>query len=266
MTLLKLLGIAVLAYAVVVAATFVMQRSLMYFPGKSLPPVPAPYAALPAETADGLTLTGWYAPPAAPENGVIVYFQGNAGTIAERVGKAAPFLADGYGVLLAGYRGYGGNPGTPTEAGLLADGRAAVESVVAQGVPRTRIVLLGESLGSGIAVPLAAADTFAGIMLESPFTSAADVGQRAYPFLPVQWLIKDRFDSLAVVEQLQAPLLLIHGERDATTSVTLGRRLFAAAPEPKTAHFLPNAGHNDLAEHGAPDIERAFLREVLGDR
>ncbi len=265
MTVVKLLIFAAVGYSVIVLAACAMQRSLMYFPGKSLPDAPPPFTAVTMETQDGLTLTGWYAPPTAPQTGVVVYFQGNAGTLADRAPKVWPFLTEGYGVLLAGYRGYGGNPGSPTEAGLIADGRAAVDYVLGQGVPRDQIVLFGESLGSGVAVPLAAADAYAALILEAPFTSAADVGQRAYPFLPVKLLIQDRFDSMAVIDRIQAPLLVVHGENDRITPIVFGRRLFAAAPEPKTGHFLPGAGHNNLAEHGATDLELAFLREVFGE-
>ncbi len=264
MTVPKVLVLAAFAYGAIVAAAFVLQRSLMYFPGRALPPAAPPFSPVTLQTGDGLALTAWYAPPAAPGAGVIVYFQGNAGSITDRAPQMLPFLNDGHGVLLAGYRGYGGNPGKPTEAGLLADGRAAVQYVLDQGVARDRIVLFGESLGGGVAVPLAAADPFAAVILEAPFTSAADVGQRAYPFLPVRLLIKDRFDSLAVIGQVTAPLLVVHGGNDFIAPGTLGRRLCAAAPEPNAGHCLGRAGHNELAAHGATDIERAFLREVLG--
>ena len=264
MTVFKVLALLAIGYGGIVAAAFVMQRSLMYFPGKALPPAVPPFAAVTVPSSDGLALNAWYAPPAAPGNGVIVYFQGNAGTLADRAPATLPFIEDGHGVLLAGYRGFGGNPGKPTEAGLIADGRAAVQYVLDQGVAPDRIVLFGESLGSGVAVQLAAADPFAAVILEAPFTSAAAVGQATYPFLPVKLLIKDRFDSLAHVGRITAPLLIVHGEDDRTTAVGNGRRLLTAAAEPKTGHFLAGAGHGDLAAHGATEIERAFLRDVLG--
>ena len=273
----KILAAAAAAYGVVVLAAFFMQRSLMYAPGTTLPTVPAGFTAVTLTTTDGLVLTSWYAAPTAPGRAIIVYFQGNAGTIADRVAKVLPFVADGHGVLLTGYRGYGGNPGTPTERGLLADARLALKFALAEAGAARPVVLFGESLGSGVAVQLAAGHAqgkepvtdepvtgapVAAVVLEAPFTSAATVGQAAYPFLPVKLLIRDRFDSLARIAAIGAPLLIVHGERDRVVPVVQGRRLLAAAQAPKTGHFLPGAGHNDLAAYGAIAHERAFLRQL----
>ena len=263
----KILAAAAASYGVVVLAAFVMQRSLIYVPGTTLPAVPSGFTAVTLTTADGYALTSWYAAAAAPGRAIIVYFQGNAGTIADRVAKVMPFVADGHGVLLTGYRGYGGNPGTPTEWGLLTDARLALKFARAEAGAARPVVLLGESLGCGVAVQLAAEqaegkEPVAAVILEAPFTSAAAVGRAAYPFLPVKLLIKDRFDSLARIAAIGAPLLIVHGERDRVVPVVQGRRLLAAAQAPKTGHFLPDAGHNDLAAHGAIAHERAFLRQL----
>lgn len=263
----KILAAAAASYGVVVLAAFVMQRSLMYAPGTTLPAVPSGYTAVTLTTADGYALTSWYAAAAAPGRAIIVYFQGNAGTIADRVAKVMPFVADGHGVLLTGYRGYGGNPGAPTERGLLTDARLALKFARAETGAARPVVLLGESLGSGVAVQLAAEqaegnEPVAAVMLEAPFTSAAAVGRAAYPFLPVKLLIKDRFDSLARIAAIGAPLLIVHGERDRVVPIAQGRRLLTAAQAPKTGRFLPGAGHNDLAAHGAIAHERAFLRQL----
>lgn len=244
----------VLTYALIVLAACGLQRSMMYFPGGTLPPVPAAFGTRTVTTADGLTLTGWYAPPAAPEWPVILYFQGNGGNIAGRIFKVRPFVEAGYGVLLAGYRGYGGNPGSPTETGLYADARAWMDSL-----GEAPVVLLGESLGSGVAVRLASERAVRGVMLEAPYSSAVDVGQASFWFLPVRALMLDRFPSIDVIDRIEAPLLVVHGERDRVIPIRFGRRLFAAAVEPKKMVVYPRAGHNNLVEHGLIEEELRFL-------
>lgn len=241
-----------------VGCMYAAQRSLMYFPGSALAPPPAPFAAARVRTADGLELIAWDAPPRAGHP-TLVYFHGNAGTIADRVFKVRPFLEAGYGVLLVSWRGYGGNVGAPNEAGLLADGRAAVDHAQTRG----QVVLLGESLGAAVAVRMAAERPVAALILEAPFASAVEVGARHYWYLPVRLLMKDRFESIRWIGRVRAPLLIVHGERDAVVPVAQARKLLAAANEPKRGVFLPEAGHNDLFEHGAADLELAFLAEAL---
>jgi len=266
-SLVKIAIAVVLIYVVLVAGCTIIQRSLMYFPSGDLP-TPADAGAPAFEvvtlaTDDGLELTSWYAPP-APGRAVIVYFQGNGGHIAHRLFKVRAFLDAGYGVLLVGYRGYGGNPGSPSEEGLFADGRAALAFLADRDIAPEATVLLGESLGTGVAVYLASRQPVAAVILEAPFTSAAAVGQRAYPFLPVNQLIYDRFDSESRIGQVTAPVLIVHGRRDGVIPVDFGEALFAAANEPKEAHFLTNAGHNDMVEHGLLALELDFLARRLG--
>ncbi len=247
----------VLAYAGIVLAACGLQRSLMYFPGGALPDPPEGFIVRQVRTADGLQLTGWYAPPAAPGRAVIVYFQGNGGNIAGRLFKVEAFVEAGYGVLLAGYRGYGGNPGSPTEEGLYADARAWLDSL--EGAPA---VLLGESLGTGVAVRMASERPVAAVILEAPYSSAVDVGAAAYWFLPVRAVMRDRFPSIDVIAKIGAPLLVIHGERDRVIPIRFGRRLFAAAREPKQMKVYPTAGHNDLPRFGLIEDELAFLKSL----
>jgi fermentation-respiration switch protein FrsA (DUF1100 family) len=255
------IGLAV-GYGLVVAGCAVMQRSMMYFPGGPMPPPAA--AGLPQmqavelQTVDHLKLTSWYA-PARDGRSTIVYFHGNAGNLADRAFKVKPFLEAGYGMLMVCYRGYGGNPGEPTEEGLFHDGRAALAFLQGRGVPLNRTVLLGASLGSGVAVRMASEYRVQGLMLEAPFTSAADVAKTSYPFLPVDSMMLDRFDSLGRIDAVHAPLLLAHGDADRTIPIEHGRRLFAAANEPKVGHFIPGGGHTDLTDFGLWDIELAFL-------
>ena len=259
--LLKLLGLAFIAYAILVAGCAVMQRSLMYFPDSNLPPPPEGFQAVTATTSDRLELISWYR-PALNGHPTLVYFQGNGGNISHRIYKTRPLFEAGYGLLLVGYRGYGGNPGKPTEGGLYEDARAALKFLKERKIPKEQLVLIGESLGSGVAVRMASETRVKGLILEAPYTSTVDVGQSAYFFLPVRLLMYDRFPSIELIDSIQSPLLLIHGEADSIIPIRFGRQLFEAAREPKEAHFITGAGHNDLFEHGLTDIELDFLERL----
>ncbi len=257
---------ALSAYALFVAVMYALQRSIMYFPARSLP-TPAQagvpeMAPVTLGTADGLELAAWYRAPRRGGGTVrptVVYYHGNGGGIAMRGPRARPYLDRGFGVLLVEYRGYSGNPGDPDEQGLYADGRASLAFVESEGLPLDRVVLLGESLGSGVAVQMATEFDVGAVLLEAPFSSAVDVAAGAYWFLPVRWLMKDRFDSISKIGRVRAPLFMVHGERDRIVPVRLGRRLFAAANDPKEAVYLPDAGHNDLPAHGGTRLAIEFL-------
>jgi len=256
-----LAGLAV--YLAIVIGMFVFQRRLVFAPDRALPDPETsdvPEMSLARYlSGDDLSLTSWIKLPTSAGAPVLVYFHGNAGHIGDRGDKIRPFLDAGFGVLLAGYRGYGGNPGRPSEKGLLADGRAALAYLDTLGVDRARVILYGESLGSGVAVALASEDRIGAVVLEAPFTSIVDVGAAAYPWAPVRLAMRDRFDSLSRIGGISAPILVVHGELDRTVPIRLGRRLLAAAPEPKQGYFFPFAGHTDLHEHGAVPVILEFL-------
>ncbi len=178
----------VVAYVVGLAILFVLQRQLLFPAGKEPPSLErAGLAGLMEEaaitTADGLALLAWYhrPPKDAP---LVVLFHGNGGTIEIRAAKAKTYISAGFGVLLLEYRGYGGNPGSPSEAGLYADGRAALAFAAAQGIAPDHVVLLGESLGTGVAVQMAVEQRVAALVLEAPYSSVADVARSVFPLFP----------------------------------------------------------------------------------
>jgi fermentation-respiration switch protein FrsA (DUF1100 family) len=198
-------------------------------------------------TTDGLRLGAWFvrAAGSSPRATVLV-FNGNAGNRAYRAPLAAALRQRGFHVLLVDYRGYGGNPGTPTEQGLAADGRAARAYLNSRSdVDAARIVYFGESLGTAVAVNLAVDHPPAGLVLRSPFTSMTDLGERHYPFLPVRWLLRDRFPALDQIRMVRVPVLVIAGERDRIVPIESSRRVYETAPGPKTLLVLPDADHND---------------------
>ena len=258
--------IAALVYGVVVGLTYIVQRQLQYFPDRRMysPPeggVPE-MSVVRFNTADGVQLISWHHAAAAGAP-TVVHFPGNGGNIAGRGVAARPWIDADYGVLLVGYRGYGGSDGRPTEEGLYADGRAAIAYLRGRGVPARRIVLYGESLGTGVAVKMAVEHEVGAVILEAPFTSAVDVGARAYPILPVRWLMKDRYESLRRIAAVDAPLLIVHGVDDRTIPVAHGRSMLAAAREPKQGVFIAGAGHDDLRAHGADAAILRFLARTF---
>jgi len=257
--------IALFCYVAVVALMYVAQRGMMYFPyAERMTPQDAgfPQAREVTLTApDGVRILAWTVPP-KPGKPVVLYLHGNGGSIAHRVARFDRLTDDGTGLIALSYRGYGGSDGTPTEAGLIDDARAAY-AFARETYPDAPLVLWGESLGTGVAVALAAEKDVAAVILEAPFTSAADVAFAAYPFLPVSLLMKDQFRSDARIGKVTAPLLIMHGTADRIVPFRLGERLYALANAPKAFVRFADGGHEDLDRHGHLAAARKFLGEHL---
>jgi fermentation-respiration switch protein FrsA (DUF1100 family) len=240
---------------------YVAQRSIMYGPERvRIAPAEAGFLEaeeIVLETADHERVLVWSVPPQDGKP-LILYFHGNGGALRHRVPRFRPLVADGTGLLALSYRGYGGSSGSPSEDGFLADADALYAYAVAR-YPAARIVLWGESIGSGVAVALAAKKPVAALILEAPFTSAVDIGAAAYPVIPVRWLMKDQFRSDLRIRDVKAPLLIIHGALDRVVPIAYGEKLFSLANEPKKFVRFPNGNHNDLNDHGAVDAAKAFL-------
>ena len=262
MTVLKWLMIAVvLGYGGILALMYVFQRRLLYFPDPTRV-APALVGLPQAEevtltSSDGEKLVAWFVPPRG-DKPVVLYFQGNAEGLPARVGQFTWLTADGTGLLALCYRGYGGSTGKPTEDGLIRDAQAAYEFARAH-FPARRIVLFGESLGTAVAVALAAGHEVAGVILDAPFTSTADVGAAIYPFVPVRWAMKDTFRSDERIGRVSAPLLVLHGEEDRIVPIRFAEKLFALAREPKRFVHFPQGGHVNLDDFGAAKVVQEFL-------
>ncbi|MFQ5467532.1 MAG: alpha/beta hydrolase [Kiloniellaceae bacterium] len=256
-----IIATGLVAYLALTGAVFVVQRALLYPAGKEPPRIAD--AGVPGmrqvevETHDGLSLVHWYRPPASDDAPVVVAFHGNAGHLGDRVPKLRPLLEAGFGVLFVGYRGYGGNPGRPNEADMSADARGLLDWLAGQGIVPARTVLYGESLGTGLAVKMAAERPVAAVILESPYTSIASLAQMHYWYLPAQWLVLDKWESIDRIGAIGAPLLVLHGGRDTTVPLRYGQRLFEAAPEPKEMVVIERAGHVDLFDY--PEVVERVL-------
>ncbi len=264
MALKWILIIGALGYGGLLVLMTVFQRNLMYFPDERRHP-PAQAGLPQAEevtltSSDGEKLVAWHVAPRGDKQ-VIIYFQGNAGASDLRVGRFHWMIEDGTGLLALSYRGYGGSSGRPSEQGFIRDALAAYDFAAKRYDP-SRIVLFGESLGTAVAIALAAERKVSGLILDAPFTSAADVGAAAYPFVPVRWLIKDPWRSDRRIVKIHAPILVIHGERDRVVPIDFGERLFALAGEPKHIARFADGDHVNLDDHGAVPVIRKFLADL----
>ncbi|MTJ81941.1 MAG: alpha/beta hydrolase [Telmatospirillum sp.] len=257
--------LAVLAYLAVAGAMALMQRRLLYLPGTAAVPRETGVERPPLTPVAGEDrLLGWWLPPAVPDAPVLVFFHGNRGTLRRIADKTATWPGRfGIGLFLATYRGYEGNPGKPTEQGLYQDGRTILDWLAARsGTGRDRILLYGESLGSGVATQMAAEGRGAALILEAAFTSIVAIAQRRYPWAPVRWLLRDRFDNLSKIGVVGIPTLLLHGDADPTVPVDHARRMAAAAPSAQLA-VVSGATHLDIHQKGGTDVLADFLNGII---
>lgn len=255
-------------YVAAVGLLFVFQRELMYRPDqiRRVPPTYYPMLAgvqeIELKTADGLKVFAWYA-PAPTGRPTVAIFHGNGGSLRSQRYRLAYFKEAGMGVLLLAYRGYAGSDGSPSEEGLYLDARAALDWLGVQGVTNERIVLYGQSLGSGIATKMASERRVGLVVLESPYTSTVDVAAWRFPIVPVHWLMSDRYESMARIEKIQAPLLVMHGGADDVIPQSFGWRLFEAAHEPKEGFWPKGLGHDDIFDNGGFATAREFIERRL---
>jgi hypothetical protein len=266
--LIKVGAFALCAYAALLLAAYLGQRRLMYLPdrNRTLPAEVglADVAERTLEAPDGARIVAWYG-KAMPGEPTLLYFHGNAGSLAIRAERIHRFMGEGWGVYMMAYRGYAGGTGSPSEAANIADARLAYDALVSEGVAPASIILYGESLGTGVAARIAADQpATAGVILDAPYTSTVEVARRVYPFLPVSALLKDRYETRNYIGQVKIPLLILHGERDPVIPVDMGRELAKLANEPKRLVTLPNAGHSDIYVDGNPalDAVRAWIGEL----
>lgn len=234
----------------------------MYFPDPArVPPAAAGLAGIEEReltTPDGEALVLWYG-QAKPGQPTVIYFHGNGANAANRASKIETMRASGFGVLYLNNRGYGGSTGKPSERHNVADALIAYDYLIGLGIGAADIVLYGESLGSGQAIPLAARRPVRAVVLEAPLTSTPEVGRRTWWFLPLGLILSDQYDNERHISAVKAPVLVLHGQRDEIIPVEMGKRVFAAASEPKRFELIPEASHNDMFDHGAWQRVEAFL-------
>jgi uncharacterized protein len=257
-----LLIVAAVGYLGALALLFIKQREMLF-------PIPTRERTLPeaagfpeAEqhvltTGDGERVIVWHV-PAKPGHPVILYFPGNGDFLAGLVSRFRAMTSDGTGLVAISYRGYAGSSGYPSERGILQDAAAAYAFTTAR-YAADRIVVWGFSLGTGVAVALAAEQPIGKLILEAPYTSTADIAGAAFPLVPVRWLMRDQFRSDERIARVKAPLLVMHGTDDPVISIIFGERLFALAHEPKRLVRFAGGGHDNLDYYGAIETVRQFI-------
>ena len=261
---------ALAAVASLVAGTLwsIKTHIVLYHPDIRLP-TPAQAGApdmkpVTIHTKDNLPLTCWFV-DSEGNKPVLLFFMGDTGSLADRADAFKPFIEHGYGIFLLGYRGFGGNPGQPSERGLYRDARAAIRWLDLHGVDAGHIVLYGHSLGTGIAVQMATEIKARAVVLEAPYTTLPDTVQLGMPLVKSNWFMaKNNFDNIAKIGKIREPLLIVQGDHDEVIPYKQGKALFKAAPEPKQAYLIPEGGHSDLFDYGEAELVMDFLDHQAG--
>jgi uncharacterized protein len=243
--------VVLVVVGVFIAVIWTFQRRLIYFP--STDPLPQAHEVIDGArdvtlmTTDGLSLGAWFVEPRGRPNGfTVLVANGNAGDRSLRAPLAEALAEEGFAVLLFDYRGYGGNPGDPSEHGLARDARAAYDFLIDEGIPRERLLYFGESLGAAVVAEVATEHPPGGLLLRSPFTNLADVGRVHYPFLPVGVLLRERYPAIEYVRRVDVPVTVVYGSRDSIVPPKQSRAVAEAAAGDATVVGI-EADHNDAA-------------------
>jgi uncharacterized protein len=264
--LFRLIGGAILLYVTIVALAYFNQRSFLYHPDtKRYTPSQAGLEGFQDVTINisEARLVSWWRPPADPAGPVIIAFHGNGGALADRAGHYADIAGKELGLLTVGYPGYGGNGGAPSEEAFFKTAQANYDWLIQKGYKAQQIVILGQSMGTGVAIWLAQKNPSAGLVLQSPYTSIVDMAGLQMPFIPANLLLKDRFDSLSRIGNITVPIGWIHSKNDELIPIAMGQKLFAAARSRKCRLTLQAGGHNDMNSSAVADFVRRNARTMV---
>lgn len=274
--LLSLLTVSASVYALLILVLYFYQGRMVFLahvPGRALTASPEDiglsFESVMLPTEDGERIHGWYVPraPGAMPLGVVLFFHGNAGNISHRLDSIRMFNALGHDVLIVDYRGYGDSTGKPTEEGLYRDGEAAWNYLVKErGIEAERIVLFGRSLGAVVASRVASRNAPAGLIIESGFTSGADMAARLYPFLPARLVTRLDFPLIEFVRRVECPVMVIHSRDDEIIPFDMGRTIYEAVPGDDVTFLEIWGGHNTgfiLSEPVYLPALREFLDRAL---
>jgi len=241
-----LVSLVVLVYLLVTLGLYVFQRNLLYHPTEnnySGDKLTVNIEKVKITTEDDIKLLAWYHKKDINNYKTILYLHGNAGSLENRIHKVNHFNDMNINFLLLAWRGFNGNAGKPTEQGLYQDAKSAVKWLMNQGISEENIIIYGESLGTGVATEIAQKKNFAGIILESPFTSMVAAGKSKYPIFPIKLLLKDKYESDKKIKNIMSPILVMHGEADKIVPFWMGEKIFQMANEPKYSYFSKYDDH-----------------------
>tara|TARA_B100001250_G_scaffold410123_1_gene435920 strand:+ start:1173 stop:2009 length:837 start_codon:yes stop_codon:yes gene_type:complete len=254
-----------LIYFLLVILTYIFQRNLLYHPNENNyanDQLIVPIEKILIKTKDNINLKAWYYKKNLNNYKTILFLHGNAGSLKNRIHKINHFKDIKINFLLLSWRGFSGNKGKPNEKGLYEDARSAVRWLNDQGIENKDIIIYGESLGTGIASEIAQNKKFAGIILESPFTSMIDAGYDKYPFLPVKLLLKDKYESNKKIKNINSPILIMHGKIDNIVPFYMGKKMYELANEPKYFYFSDYDNHMMEYNEKLLDVLKNFISSL----
>ena len=233
-------------YFFVLVFLYFYQRNLLYHPNEnnySGDKISVDIEKVKIQTADNIELLGWYHKKNLKDYKTLVYFHGNAGSLENRIHKLNHFQDMNINFLIIAWRGFNGNKGKPSERGLYLDGKSTIDWLIKKGVNEENIILYGESLGTGVATHLAQNKNYAGVILETPFTSMIDAAKNFYPYIPINLLLKDKFENFKKVKNINIPILVMHGEVDQIVPFSMGKKIYEIANNPKYSYFTKYDDH-----------------------
>ena len=243
---LQVISIILLVYFLIVVFLYFYQRNLLYHPNEnnySNDKLMVQVEKIKVRTNDNIDLLGWYYQKDIKKFKTILFFHGNAGSLENRIHKLNHFKDMNINFLIIAWRGFSGNKGKPSEKGLYEDGDSSIQWLLNKGIKETDIIIYGESLGTGVATHLSQNRNFAGLILETPFTSMVDAAKTFYPYIPVKFLLKDKFENKKKIKNIDLPILVMHGEADQIVPFSMGKKMFELANEPKYSYFTKHDNH-----------------------
>ena len=244
--LLQIILIIFFIYFLVLVFLYFYQRNLLYHPNEnnySEDKILVDIENVRIKTSDNIELLGWYHEKNLKDFKTLIFFHGNAGSLENRIHKLNHFRDMNINFLIIAWRGFSGNNGNPSEQGLYEDGKSAIDWLIKKGVSEKNLILYGESLGTGVATHLAQNKNFAGVILETPFTSMIDAAKKFYPYIPVKLLLKDKFENYKKIKNINSPILIMHGEVDQLVPFSMGKKIYEIANEPKYSYFTKYDNH-----------------------
>ena len=244
--LLQIVLVIFFIYFLILVFLYFYQRNLLYHPNEnnySEDKISVDIEKVRIKTLDNIELIGWYHEKNLKDFKTLIFFHGNAGSLENRIHKLNHFQDMNINFLIIAWRGFSGNKGNPSEQGLYEDGKSAIDWLIKKGVSEKNLILYGESLGTGVATHLAQNKNFAGVILETPFTSMIDAAKKFYPYIPVKMLLKDKFENYKKIKNIDSPILIMHGEADQLVPFSMGKKIYEIANEPKYSYFTKYDNH-----------------------